>query len=119
MGENVVQNNKINKLLLAFKIVVLAIYALTTIFLIWVNISTIISLPEEQFAILGLVIYTVYYAPVGYGVALLFSVAGLIISKVKKTGKKDVVPFILGIVLPIVTELLFIIVMFILSGTAQ
>ena len=119
--ENSIEVNRKNKLSLTseiFKYLVIGLYVLFTGFLVYILVSSYkeeISVKEEMFDGLGFalifVIFGIIFGGIGYGIIVILSIIGLVISlkdKLNKNRKLNNICFILGIILPIITEILII-----------
>lgn len=120
--ENSIEVNRKNKLSLTseiFKYLVIGLYVLFTGFLVYILVSSYkeeISVKEEMFDGLGFalifVIFGIIFGGIGYGIIVILSIIGLVISlkdKLNKNRKLNNICFILGIILPIITEILIIV----------
>ena len=120
--ENSIEVNRKNKLSLTseiFKYLVIGLYVLFTGFLVYILVSSYkeeISVEEEMFDGLGFalifVIFGIIFGGIGYGIIVILSIIGLVISlkdKLNKNRKLNNICFILGIILPIITEILIIV----------
>ena len=120
--ENSIEVNRKNKLSLTseiFKYLVIGLYVLFTGFLVYILVSSYkeeISVKEEMFDGLGFalifVIFGIIFGGIGYGIIAILSIIGLVISlkdKLNKNRKLNNICFILGIILPIITEILIIV----------
>lgn len=120
--ENKIEVNKKNKLSLTseiFKYIVIGLYVLLTGFLAYALISTYkqeIAVEEEMFNGLGFaiafVIFGIIFGCIGYAIIVILSIVGLVISLTDKLNKNrglNNICFILGIILPIITEIVIII----------
>ena len=120
--ENSIEVNRKNKLSLTseiFKYLVIGLYVLFTGFLVYILVSSYkeeISVEEEMFDGLGFalifVIFGIIFGGIGYGIIAILSIIGLVISlkdKLNKNRKLNNICFILGIILPIITEILIIV----------
>lgn len=120
--ENNIEVNKRNKLSLTseiFKYIVIGLYVLLTGFLAYALISAYkeeIAVEEEMFNGLGFalafVIFGIIFGGIGYAIIVILSLIGLVISlkdKLNKNRGLNNICFILGIILPIITEIVIII----------
>ncbi len=120
--ENNIEVNKRNKLSLTseiFKYIVIGLYVLLTGFLAYALISAYkeeIAVEEEMFNGLGFalafVIFGIIFGGIGYAIIVILSIIGLVISlkdKLNKNRGLNNICFILGIILPIITEIVIII----------
>ena len=109
-NEQTIEPVKNNKLLKAFKITYLIIYSLLTLFLILTYIDVMVNPSDMQNLgiALYLVIFVLIIGGIGYAVSLIFAVTGLVISIKKKVKKSTLAFYIVATVLPVVTELAFI-----------
>ncbi|MBR1984081.1 MAG: hypothetical protein IKA12_05295 [Clostridia bacterium] len=99
------------KKLVVLKIIISVLYVLINALLLWEYLD-IVSITDATNKGLSLAVYLVIIVliigNIGNLAAVTLSVIGLIISVAKGYGKGNVVFFVLGIVLPVLTEALFI-----------
>ncbi len=100
-----------SKLLTVLKIIFFVVYALVTIYLTYGLLDIILS-PSENLS-LELAVYLVFsviiLGSIGYGVSLVPAIIGLIYSIVKNAGKNQIIFFIITVLLPVITETVFIV----------
>ena len=109
--------DKKNKLIFVLKIIVAIIYFAMTAFLTWGLIDALATLnapvPEGQmnFNSLGMAVYLVVIVLIMglavYSTNMVLSIVGLVLSNKKKASKGTKIYFIVFIILPVITEILF------------
>lgn len=121
--ENNIEFNKKSKLSIAsevLKYVVIGLYVAFTAFLVIVLISTYkqeIAVKEEMFDGLGFalafVVFGMIFGIIGYLIIMIVSFIGLMISikdKENRRRKLNNLCFILGMILPVITEILILVI---------
>lgn len=121
--ENNIEFNKKSKLSIAsevLKYVVIGLYVAFTAFLVIVLISTYkqeIAVEEEMFDGLGFalafVVFGMIFGIIGYLIIMIVSFIGLMISikdKENRRRKLNNLCFILGMILPVITEILILVI---------
>lgn len=99
------------KKLVALKIILSVLYVLTTALLLWEYLD-VVNITDATSKGLSLAVYLVIIVliigNIGNLTAVTLSIIGLITSIAKGYGRGNVVFFVFGIVLPILTEALFV-----------
>ncbi len=97
---------------MSLKIIFIIIYVALTAFLTWGLIDTLTTPSENSSLALGiyLAIVVIIFGGIGYALSLITAVVGLIAATVKHAGKGNVIFFIVAVLLPIVTEIAFVLI---------
>lgn len=104
-------SNTKSKLLTTLKVIYLIIYIALTAYLVWGLLDIVItpsSNPSLEVAVY-LTIVVIIIGGIGYIVSLIPAIIGLIYSIVKRAGKGNIIFFIVAIILPIISEIAFIV----------
>ena len=97
-----------NRRLVALKITLLVVYLLTTAILLWIYLETVKEINNGNGFSIVLAVLGMIYGGLIYFICTIMGISGLAISVKRKYGKLNVVLFVVGIILPILTELSFV-----------
>lgn len=103
-------SNKKSKLLATLKVIYLIIYLALTVYLAWGLVDIVITPSSNQSLEIAvyLTFMVIMIGGIGYIVSIIPALIGLIACITKRAGKGSIIFFIVAVLLPIISEFVFI-----------